>query len=327
MVKIKDFTNKISYFQLINNKIFSLIHEGILNPLFIIMQNNFYAINDINIIIEALHKGDLYYVNDLFISKSGKFSNKISLELEKLGAKYSKRENGYKLLKDKIPQQMLVAIAQRQGLAQYKIETVKRFLLEVEQNLPYIIDSLIFNDEVITIIDDVGKQISKNVKSLNIIEPELDENQKLDIAKSYTTNMRFYIKNWAFNRIPEMRKKVEQAVLEGYREDKVQKMLEQEYGIAKRKAKFLAQNETSIMLANLKRTMYTKMGFDKFIWKTRMDGLEREDHKKLNNKIFRFDDPPIIDSRTGRTGLPGEDYNCRCLLLPYREDNIFNNIV
>ncbi len=39
-----------------------------------------------------------------------------------------------------------------------------------------------------------------------------------------------------------------------------------------RKAKFLAQNETTIMLAEYKKVTYQEMGFDKFIWRTITDG-------------------------------------------------------
>ena len=70
--------------------------------------------------------------------------------------------------------------------------------------------------------------------------PELNKSQKQAIARDYTNNMRFWIKEWASEHlIPEMRQRVQEAVLAGYRADYVQKMLEKEFGIAKRKAKFL----------------------------------------------------------------------------------------
>ena len=99
-------------------------------------------------------------------------------------------------------------------------------------------------------------------------------------------------------------------------------MIKQEYPKVAYKAKFLAQNETSIMLAEYKRVTYQEMGFDKFIWRTITDGRERELHKELNGKIFRYDAPPVIDERTGQRGLPGETYNCRCDAIPYRDDNL-----
>jgi SPP1 gp7 family putative phage head morphogenesis protein len=120
-----------------------------------------------------------------------------------------------------------------------------------------------------------------------------------------------------------MRVKVQKAILEGYRPDMVEDMIKKEYPKFAYKAKFLAQNETSIMLAELKKSMYTEMGFTEFIWQTILDGRERPEHHKLNGKIFSFDNPPEIDKRTGQRGLPGQTYNCRCNLIPIKRDSVF----
>lgn len=185
------------------------------------------------------------------------------------------------------------------------------------------IDSMVFDNEVITILDDAGNEVKKNVKHLNVIEPELSIEQKREIARTYTNNLKDYvIKDFAHERIPEMRKKIQELVLQGYRPDKVQELLEKEYGIASRKAKFLAQNETSIMLAEYKKVTYKEMGFDKFIWKTIIDGRERDRHKELDGKIFSYDNPSYVDAGKTRTGLPGEDFNCRCTAIPFREGNL-----
>lgn len=66
------------------------------------------------------------------------------------------------------------------------------------------------------------------------------------------------------------------------------------------------------------------MVVDKFIWKTITDGRERELHKQLNNTTWRYDDPPVIDERTGQKGLPGETYNCRCDAIPFSDDSYFS---
>ena len=80
------------------------------------------------------------------------------------------------------------------------------------------------------------------------------------------------------------------------------------------------------MLAQIKKVHYSAMGFDSFMWHTILDARERPLHRMLNGKIFRFDDPPVIDERTGQRGLPGETYNCRCDLTPIMSDSAFYNI-
>ena len=42
----------------------------------------------------------------------------------------------------------------------------------------------------------------------------------------------------------------------------------------------------------------------------------RSGHLALNGKTFRWDDPPVINARTGERGHPGHDRNCRCYAEP-----------
>lgn len=42
----------------------------------------------------------------------------------------------------------------------------------------------------------------------------------------------------------------------------------------------------------------------------------RIDHMEMNGKVYRFDDPPVIDKRTGEKGIPGLAIGCRCTMRP-----------
>lgn len=42
----------------------------------------------------------------------------------------------------------------------------------------------------------------------------------------------------------------------------------------------------------------------------------RPDHLRLNGQRFRWDDPPVVDTRTGARGHPGHDPRCRCYAEP-----------
>lgn len=322
---IKDFRLKESYAKLIEKALWSYLWEGIYKPLFEIMQiKPEKAKNSTDVIMEALRDGKIYYTDGGFKAKD-KFSNAQSLQLQKWGARWDKYQKMYRIERDKLPQQIAVTLAESQIQTKQQIKLIDDYLKEVQANMPYMVESMVFDNEVITILDDAGKEIHKNVKHLNIIEPELSSEQKREIARTYTENVRGYvIKDFAQERIPEMRRKIQEIVLQGYRPDKVQELLEKDYGVASRKAKFLAQNETSIMLAEYKKVTYKEMGFDKFIWKTIMDGKERELHKQLNNTTWSYDNPPVIDERTGQRGLPGETYNCRCEAIPFRSGSMLD---
>lgn len=319
-IAIKDFKNNNKYFELIEAKLFGDLWQMIYKPMFKLL--NIKAENDSNVILESLKAGDIFYNGQGFQAVK-KFSNKVSTELIKLGAKYDKYSKTYVISLDKLPETISSRIIRSLENAQTSLEQINQFLDYLDLNIDNIVETMIFNDQVKTILDDAGNQVSENIKGLNIIEPELSEEQLNEIAESYTNNMQYYVKNWAEKRIPLMREEVKKAILSGFREDEVQKMLMKEYNIGKNKAKFLAHNETSIMLAEYKKVTYKEMGFNEFIWQTIRDGRERPLHYALNATIWEFDNPPVIDERTGQKGLPGETYNCRCNLVPIRRDELF----
>ena len=61
-----------------------------------------------------------------------------------------------------------------------------------------------------------------------------------------------------------------------------------------------------------------------YVWYTRNDNKVRNLHAERHGKIFRWDTPP-------QGGHPGEDYNCRCLAIPYKplydRKKILDNII
>lgn len=322
MKAIKDFKHLESYTKIIEKKLFNDLWEIIYKPMFKIL--NLKAENEKDVLLEAIKSGEIYLTPEGFKAKD-KFNNAVSKALIDLGAKYDRYFQTFRL--EEIPGYILKAIEAGKKKAQFKLNQINDFLADVQYNLNTIVETMVFDDEVITVLDDVKGQIQKNVKKITNIEFDLTTEQKEEIAKNYTNNMQFYIKKWAVKDIAEMREKVQKAVLEGYREDEVQEMLQKEFKIGADKAKFLAQNETSIMLAELKKVVYTDMGYEYFVWNTILDGKERELHADLNGKIFRFDEPPIIDARTGQRGLPGQTYNCLTgdmqITSPFLHNRIF----
>lgn len=321
---IKDFKVKQAYSRLVQKALFSYLNEGIYKPMFDMLGvEPKKAANSLDPIAQGLKEGSIYYADGAFRAKD-KFSAAQSFLLKKWGAVYDSRQRIYKIDYNSIPMNIRVALADSEIQSRNAITQIDAFLKEVQSNIPYIVESMVFNEEVVKILDDSGHEVEKNVKHLNVIVPELTDKQKIEIANSYTNNMQYYIKDFLEGRISLMREKIADLVLKGYRTDTIQKMLEKEFGIMGRKAAFLAQNETTIMLAEYKRVTYQEMGFDKFIWRTIMDGRERLEHAELDGKIFRYDDPPIIGIADGKkvTGLPGTIWNCRCTAIPYRDDNL-----
>lgn len=60
-------------------------------------------------------------------------------------------------------------------------------------------------------------------------------------------------------------------------------------------------------------------GFQYYVWTTKKDSKVRPDHARLEGRICNWNDPPVVDLRSGRRRHPGEDYNCRCVAAPLKE--------
>lgn len=83
--------------------------------------------------------------------------------------------------------------------------------------------------------------------------------------------------------------------------------------VTESRAMLIARTETSRIATELTAARARTAGCTHFVWKTASDMDVRPSHKELNNKIFAFDDLPIVD---GQPLLPGGTFNCRCFAMP-----------
>ena len=274
--------------------------------------------NDNNIILEAIKSGALYYQNGGFYSKSGRFSNRISLELEKLGAKYSKYGRCYRIAQEKLPQNISWIIETTRAKTYLDVSAASQIMVKALGNLDELIKNLKLVDIAEEMILNLEKRVNDNLKAnkLETIAPKMTDIRAREFAKNYTENLEFYIKKWQPEEIIKMRDTVGQMAIDGESRLTIQQYIENQFKVSQRKAKFLARNESSIAVTEYLSAKYQEEGFSEFKWITNIDGRERPLHKELNGKTFRFDNPPVIDERTGQRGLPGETYNCRCTFVP-----------
>jgi SPP1 gp7 family putative phage head morphogenesis protein len=88
-------------------------------------------------------------------------------------------------------------------------------------------------------------------------------------------------------------------------------------GITMRRAKLIARDQTRKVTTAMNTERAKALGVKKFEWIHSGGGAEpRKEHQSMNGKIFSYDDPPVIDSKTGERGFPGQLINCRCVARP-----------
>jgi len=273
--------------------------------------------NSNNVVQDAILNGSIWYENGYFYAK-GKFTNAVAKSLEEMGATWFKSKKAYFLHKDKLPMGLVWAIDTNKARVYSKAFAVSEYLLSIIKDFDAFANKLIFDETVNAIMKNLQERVYKNAKEhkIELITPKLDDFMQEEIAKRYTENLNFWIKGWTQDQIIRMRTEVEQMAVVGKSVKSISEYIQKEFGIGQRHAKFLARNESAIATTSYLASKYEREGFTHFKWHTIIDGRERELHKKLNGQVFRFDDPPIIDERTGQRGLPSQTYNCRCTFSP-----------
>lgn len=341
-MQLKPITCKKEYEKAISDLIIVWLWQNVFQTCFDILKQPAY--NSADILQQAITSGQIYYEKNYFYARNGRFTNAISTELEKLGAVWSKTKRAYKLDKNDLPTDIKWSIGVAKAKTFAKAFAIKEHFSNILKNFDKIIAKLKFEDAVNSIMMNLQKRVYDNAKAhkIELITPKLDDFRTNEIAKRYTNNLDFWIKNWVasedFNNvtIPKMREVVGRMAIEGKSVKDIEEYLLSSFTKCQRHAKFLARNESAIATTSYLRAKYIQEGFTHFKWHTNYDGRERELHHELglsvNNKygidgknIYRFDNPPVIDERTGQRGLPAETYNCRCSFSPVATKEFWEN--
>lgn len=114
--------------------------------------------------------------------------------------------------------------------------------------------------------------------------------------------------------------RMQKIVYDGFTHGKTTKQMvkeiQQAYGVSRRRAELIARDQTAKLNGRIQQAQQMDAGITEYIWYSCMDGRVRNRHRELHGKRFRWDDPPVVDERTGRRCHPGQDYQCRCIARP-----------
>lgn len=135
------------------------------------------------------------------------------------------------------------------------------------------------------------------------------------------------MKKWVENNVgliktipKESLEKMRGIVLDGYLNGKtttsIVKEIQRAYSVDRRHAQLLARNQIAKLNGLITQKQQEDAGVEEYTWSTSGDNRVRPSHVRLNGKRFRWDDPPVVDEKTGRRCHPGGDYECRCVALP-----------
>lgn len=91
-------------------------------------------------------------------------------------------------------------------------------------------------------------------------------------------------------------------------------------GLTEKRAKLIAIDQTRKVTSAMNVERAKSVGMKKWEWVHSGGSTEpRRLHVQYDGQIFDYDNPPVIDERTGERGFPGQLINCRCTIAPVLE--------
>lgn len=263
----------------------------------------------------ALRKGYITFSRGVF---SGRLSAKVSKELRALGAVWDKKTKTYRLLKSQLPANVIDAAELGTGAYLKRLAKADE---ELRKILPAeVADAVKLADKFDKTIFEVDGAIRASFGKL-AIQPTLTAAERKIIAEEWEENARLYIRNFTKSETAKLRAMIKANALKGLRFEHAIASIQKSYGVSERKAKFLAKQETSLLMSNLKKARYTGAGSNEYRWRCVAGSPKhpvRPSHKKLDGTIQRWDAPPITTgpNQPVRRCAPGEDFECRCTAIP-----------
>lgn len=308
-------------FEAIEKKIKQIFREEIYYPLLKELNLTRATIQNASYnFLMAIMNGRIQFSQGRF---TGKFNATISKELKDLGAKWERRTASFKIPLNELPIDVRSAISASISKFEQKLKSIDKQLSQIVPE--EIADKIKVSQHFESALWKVERDFQKSVKGITIA-PTLSSAQKKRISIEWQNNMDIWIKDFTEKEVGALRTGIKKSVFAGNRYESAAKTIQRSYSVTENKAKFLARQETNLLMTKFKETRYQEAGVNEYKWGA-VSGTPahpvRPRHKALADaskagKTFRWDDPPITSEpgQPERRNNPGEDYNCRCFAIP-----------
>lgn len=276
--------------------------------------------NAINPVVSAIQDGRITFSKGQF---SGRFNASISKELKSMGARWDRKTGTWRIPQSSLPIDIRNAISVSEVRFTEKLSAIDKKLSEI---IPEDISKrLHIAPQFDTALWKVEKSFKKSVEKITVA-PQLTDEQRERVSKEWENNMQLFVQKFTEEQIVKLRKDIKDSVFTGNRYESMTKTIQKNFGVTQSKAKFLARQETNLLMSKYKEVRYTSAGVKKYKWGCvkmphqsangpYIKGQVRHDHGILEGKIFSWDDPPVVNDKGDRKN-PGQDYNCRCFAIP-----------
>jgi len=167
------------------------------------------------------------------------------------------------------------------------------------------------------------KRIVRKTLGINILEDHYSGEFYGHEIKRWVAKNVGLIKSLPGQSLTRMQNIIEAGYLEGKSHTEIGRLIQEAYGIDRRRADFIARDQLGKLDGDLTEAQQRAAGVEEYEWSSSGDARVRECHAYLDGKTFRWDSPPemwyMTKSRgrvyTGRKCHPKQDFQCRCVAL------------
>ena len=302
MKKLQSFHLKEKYVKDIRKSIFSSIYKSVYAPVLKTIQEHIPLRNDVDVIKQALLSGKVQYSNGKFY---GEWNARLSKAFRDLNGRYDSRDNTWVV--DIIPYDLQIAIGDADNMFRNIVSSIGAIDFEL-------------NPIPVTAYDSTAEVLQKDfllsLLGISLIMPkEIDTEPYIEelneaVSRYYQEEIDRLLSFIAIGKetLQDIKKRNNNLT-------EIYNYIEERIEASKRKADFLAKNETNRMVNEYKMEEYKTYGITQYIWRTMEDEKVRPYHAALNGQVIDYDDPPIQD-KYGNRAHAGQYYNCRCRQIP-----------
>lgn len=273
--------------------------------------------NSLEDLKSALERGVITFSQGKF---KGSFNSRISKELKALGATWDRGSQSWKILQKDLPSEVRISISINEARFQEKLSALDIKIAKIVPEAKNAISIDKFFDQSLF---KVNKSFEESVKKITVA-PQLSHDSVEFMRTEWRENIDKSIKVITSEVLPKLREAIQKNVYAGNRYEALIDTLQDSFKLSASRAKYIARNETNLMMSKFKETRLAEVGVYKYKWvcvKGTPDHQVRPIHRELNdrsankNEIFDFRTPPIAEA-SGERYNPHERNNCRCSSQP-----------
>lgn len=163
----------------------------------------------------------------------------------------------------------------------------------------------------------LGMSLREVAEALNLNLDLLHTDRMQEVIAAVTEEAAGLIKLIPTKYLSDVQGQVMRSITSGNGLQDLVPYLNEKYDGNIRHARNVAMDQTRKAYTGINAARMQAAGIQEFEWVHTSGSMHpRADHIAMSGNVYRFDDPPVIDKRTGQRGLPGQAIFCRCVLRP-----------